>query len=164
MSQVFKSARVNLPKPATSYLKAPSKKIAVGCFHWAENGGTGRWTPYVRCTGVGHVSFLEFACQFLTTTCNTPDALQVHTGRVRSGLMRREFVKLATSPDAGHRTVRCSPDSCAERVAKTPVTPDANHWTLLGCVRCSTLAGSSTPDSEASVRCLRTQRPVSVSH
>ena len=28
-------------------------------------------------------------------TCGTPDALQVHTGR-----MRREFVKLTTSPDA----------------------------------------------------------------
>ena len=89
-----------------------------------------------------------------------------------------------------HRTVRCSPDSCAERVSNSrphrtlgtgrsgahrtcaqrglqkPLTPDANHRTLPEYVRCSTLTElsfDSTPDSEASVRCLCTQRPVSVS-
>ena len=45
-----------------------------------------------------------------------PDAQLVHTGRwapdgpVLTRLVSREFVKLATSPDARHRTVRCSPD------------------------------------------------------
>ena len=80
-----------------------------------------------------------------------------HRTVVLTGLVRREGVKLATSPDAGHRTR-------AQRGLQKHLTPDANHRTLSECVRCSTLAGSSTPDSEASVRCLRTQRPVSVSH
>ena len=100
---------------------------------------TGRSTPCVRCTGVGHVSNLNLARQFLTATCNTPDALQVHTGW-----------------SGAHRTR-------AQRGLQKPLTPDANHRTLSECVRCSTLAGSSTPDAEASVRCLHTQRPVSVS-
>ena len=60
----------------------PLKELAVGHFHWAEIGdteryqvSTGRSTPNVRCTGVSHVSFLNLACQILTATCNTPDAL-----------------------------------------------------------------------------------------
>jgi len=39
------------------------------------------------------------------------------TRPVHTGLMRREGRKTQ-----GHRTVRCSPDSCAERVAKHPLT------------------------------------------
>ena len=146
MPQVIKCARVSLPKAGHPQFISPSKKLAIGRFHWTENGGTGRYqvstgrsTPCVRCTGVGHVSFLDFACQFLTATCNTPDALQVHTGR-----------------SGAHRTR-------AQRGLQKPPTPDAYHRTLSKCVRCLTLAGSSTPDAEASVRCLRTQRPVSVS-
>ena len=58
---------------------------------------------------------------------------------MHTGLMRREFRK-----PAGHRTlstgsVRCSPDPCAERVAKRADTglraPDSP-----ACVRCLTLA------------------------
>jgi len=30
------------PKLATNYLKAPSKKLAIGCFQWAAVGHTGR--------------------------------------------------------------------------------------------------------------------------
>ena len=125
---------------------------------------TGRSTPYVRCTGVGHVSSLNLACQILTATCNTPDALQVHTGRVRctpdscaeSLSNSRPHRTLGTGRSGAHRTR-------TQRGLQKPLTPDANHRTLSECVRCSTLAGSSTPNSEASVRCLRTQRPVSVS-
>ena len=100
------------PKAGHQLFISPLKELAVGHFQWAENGGTGRYqvstgrsTPCVRCTGVGHMSLLKFACQFLTVTCGSPDALQVHTG-----LMRRELRK-----PQGHRTLstgiaRCSPD------------------------------------------------------
>jgi len=82
----------NLPPKASHLLFiSPLKELVVGHFHWAENGGTGRYqvitgrsTPSVRCSGVGHVSFLDLACQSLTATCEPPDALQVHTGRDRS--------------------------------------------------------------------------------
>ena len=124
----------------------------------------GRSTPCVRCTGVSHVSSLKPACQILTVTCTPPDALQVHTGRVRctpdscaeSLSNSRPHRTLGTGRSGAHRTR-------AQRGLQKPLTPDANHRTLPECVRCSTLAGSSTPDSEASVRCLHTQRPVSVS-
>ena len=143
---------------------------------------TGRSTPCVWCTGVGHVSSLKLACQILTATCNTPDTLQVHTGR--SGAHRTRAQRGCQTRDL---TGRWAPDSCAERVSNSrphrtlgtgqsgahrtraqrglqkPLTPDAYHRTLSEFVRCLTLAGSSTPDAEASVRCLRTQRPVSVS-
>jgi len=108
---------------------------------------------------------------------------------VLTGLVRREFVKLTTSPDSEHRTVRCSPDLCAERVAKRPhtgrtptdaprasgalkqipsasVRPHRTHEQRTPCVRCSTLAGSSTdstPDARDSVQCLCALCPVSVS-
>jgi len=152
------------PKAGHQLFISHPQKLAVGCFHWAENGGTGRSTPSVRCTGVSHVSFLNLACQILTATCNTPDALQVHTGRVRctpdscaeSLSNSRPHRTLGTGRSGAHRTR-------AQRGLQKLLTPDANHRTLSECVRCSTLAGSSTPDAEASVRCLRTQRPVSVS-
>jgi len=85
---------------------SPLKELAVGHFHWAENGGTGRYqvstgrsTPCVRCTRVGHVSALNLACQILTVTCGSLDALQIHTGRVW-----------------------CTPDSCVESFANLRVT------------------------------------------
>ena len=94
------------------------------------------------------MSVLNLVCQILTVTYNTPDALQVHTGHVRctpdscseslsnsrphrtlgtgrSGAHRTRAQRGLQKPltlDAGHRTVRCSPDLCAERVAKTPHT------------------------------------------
>jgi len=86
-NQMCKSS---LPKAGHPQFISPSKKLAVGYFHWAEIEGTrryqvitGRLTPSIRCSGVGHVSFLNLACQFLTATYKAPDALQVHTGRVR---------------------------------------------------------------------------------
>ena len=74
------------PKAGHLLFIRPLKELAIGHFHWVENGGTGRYqvitgrsTPSVRCSGVGHVSFLNLACQSLTATCKAPDALQVHT-------------------------------------------------------------------------------------
>jgi len=155
------------PQAGHQLFISPLKELAVGYLHWAENGGSGRYqvitgrsTPSVRCLGVGHVSFLNLACQFLTATCGTPDALQVYTG-----LMRREFRKPAgcrvtgrSAPVASgaHRTK-------AQKGLQNLLTPDAHHRTHSESARCSTLAGSSTPNSEASVRCLCTQHPVSVS-
>jgi len=73
--------KIEPPKDGHQLFISPSKKLAVGHFHWAENGGTGcyqvstgRSTPCVRCTGVGHVSVLNLACQILTVTCGSPDA------------------------------------------------------------------------------------------
>jgi len=89
------------PKAGHLQFISPLKELAVGHFHWAEIGGTGRYqvitgrsTPSVWCSGVGHVSFLKLAYQSLTATCKAPDALQVHTGRVR-----------------------CTPNSCVESSA-----------------------------------------------
>jgi len=78
------------------------------------------------------------------------------TRPVHTGLMRREFHKPAGSPDVSHRTLPERPVLTAlkhREGCKMPL-----HRTLSECVRCSTLVGSSAPDSEASVRCLRTQR------
>ena len=68
------------PKAGHQLFISPSKKLAVGHFHWAENGGTGRYqvstersTPCVRCTEVSHVS-LKSARQTPTVTCGPPDA------------------------------------------------------------------------------------------
>ena len=110
------------------------------------------------------MSILNLARQFLMATCNTSDALQVHNRRVlctpdscaESLSNSRPHRTLGTEQSGAHRTR-------AQRGLQKPLTPDANHRTLSECVRCSTLAGSSAPDAEASVRCLRTQRPVSVS-
>ena len=62
-NQICKS----LPPKAGHLLFISSlKELAVGHFHWAEIGGTGRYqvitgrsTPSVRCSGVGHVSSFE---------------------------------------------------------------------------------------------------------
>jgi hypothetical protein len=93
----------------------------------------------VRCTGVSHVSFSNLACQSLTATCKTQDALQIHTG-----LKLREVCKYSGSPDAEHRTVRCSLDSYPERFAKprghlSQNTARSNLRPVPG-VQCSTLA------------------------
>ena len=91
------------PKAGHQLFISSLKELAVGHFHWAINEGTGRYqvrtgrsTPYVRCSGVSHVSYLNLACQSLMATCETPDALQVHTGRVR-----------------------CPPDPCVESFANS---------------------------------------------
>ena len=119
------------PKAGHLLFKSPSKKLAVGYFHWAKIGGTGRYevitgrsTPSVRCSGKGHVFSLKPASQILTVTCGSPDASAGphRTRPVHTGLMRREFRK-----PQGHRTlstgsVRCSPDPCVERVTKRPHT------------------------------------------
>ena len=91
------------PKAGHLLFISPLKELAIGHFHWAEIGGTGcyqvstrRSTPCVRCTGVGHVSFLNLARQSLTATYTTPDALQVHT-----------------------RHIWCTLDPCAESLANS---------------------------------------------
>jgi len=86
---------------------------------------------------------------------------------MHTGLMRREFHK-----PAGHRalstgSVRCSPDPCAERVAKRPHT-GRTGLRPVPVVRCLTLAGPGTVCTgrsdaasgapEASVRCVFSQR------
>jgi len=126
------------PKAGHLLFISPSKKLAVGHFHCAEIGGTGRYqvitgrsTPSVRCSGVGHVSF--FGSHVLVSN----DYLQ-HTGRsasphrtrpVHTGLMRREFRKPQGYRTLSTGSVRCSPDPCIERVTKRPHTertpPDA---------------------------------------
>ena len=70
-------------------------------------GGTGRYqviigrsTPSVRCLGISHVSFLKFRVS------------------VSTRLKLREVCKYSGSPDAEHRTVRCSSDLYPERFAK----------------------------------------------
>ena len=122
------------PKAGHLLFISALKELAVGHFHWAENGGTGRYqvitgrsTPNVQCLGVGHVFFLNLACQILTATCNTPDALLVHTGRVQC---TPDSCAESSANLQGHRmwvtgrtlSVRCSPDLNTERVAKRPHT------------------------------------------
>ena len=82
---------------------------------------------------------------------------------VLNGLKLREVCKLSGSPDAEHRTVRCSPDSNPERFAKCPV-----HQTLstgLTPVRLVHTASSGQVHRtlKTSVWCLRAVHPVSVS-
>ena len=113
------------------------KELAVGHFHSAENGGTGRYqvstgrsTPCVRCSGVGHMSFFESHASVSNGYLRTTRHGQVSTGRVRySPDPSQRVLQTVTSPDLEHRTVRCSPDLSAERVAKPPHTgrtpPDA---------------------------------------
>ena len=93
------------PKAVHQLFISSLKEIAVGHFHWAEIGGTGRSTPCVWCIGVSHVSFLDFACQILTVTCGSPDASGAHWTHAQR-----------VSQTCG------SPDPCAERVAKRPHT------------------------------------------
>ena len=88
------------PKAGHQLFISALKELAVGHFHWAEIGGTGRYqvitersTPSVRCLGVGHVSFLNLACQSLTATCEAPDASGAHR------------TKTSGSPDAEHRNL-----------------------------------------------------------
>ena len=117
------------PKASHLLFISSLKELAIAHFRWAENGCTGRYqvitgrsTPSVRCSGVGHMSSLNLACQFLMATCNTPDALQVHTRRVRctpdvSGAHRTHAQRVPQTcrvtgrepPDAP-LSVRCSPD------------------------------------------------------
>ena len=56
------------PKAGHLLFISPLKELAVGHFQWAEIGGTGRYqvitgrsTPSIRCSGVGHVSFWNLA-------------------------------------------------------------------------------------------------------
>ena len=133
--------------------------------HWAKHvgtgrsqGATGRSTPSVRCSGVGHVSLARLkttvaANGYLALAPDTapPDAQLVHTGRVRC---TPDSCAESSANSHGHRTqatgctlsVRCSPDSCAERVAKPPAHPTLS--TGLTPVRpVHTCATVTTPDA-----------------
>jgi len=66
MPQVIKMCKSEPPKAGHLLFISPLSKRAVGHFHWAEIGGTGRSagytgrsTPCVRCSRVGHVSSFE---------------------------------------------------------------------------------------------------------
>ena len=86
------------------------KELAVGHFHWAKIGGTGRYqvitgrsTPSVRCLGVGHVSFLNLATVSNGYLRNTGRSAGPHWMRpVLNGLKLRELCKLVGSPDVSH--------------------------------------------------------------
>ena len=123
-ASIIQICKRELPKAGHLLFISPLKELAVGHFHWAEIGGTGRYqvitgrsTPSVRCSGVGHTSDSNGHLRTTGRSAGPHRTRQAHTG-----LMRREFRK-----PAGHRTlstgsVRCSPDPCAERVAKRPHT------------------------------------------
>ena len=129
---------------------------------------TGRSTTSVRCLGVGHVYFLNPACQFLTATCSTPDALQVHTGRVRcTPDSSAESSKLAGSPDASHRTYPQRP------VHTGPMRREGRRTPAHRTLKPASSAYRPVPypnwarhclhrTLRRSVRCSRSQRPVSV--
>ena len=119
------------PKAGHLLFISPLKELAVGHFHWAENGGTGRYqvstgrsTPYVQCTGVGHMSSFETRASNSNGHLRTTGRDQVGTGRVWCTTV------LNTEKSAnlqGHQTwstgrVRCLPDLSVERVAKPPHT------------------------------------------
>jgi len=90
MSQVIKMCKRAPPKVGHLLFISPLSKRAVGHFHWAEIGGTGRYqvttgrtTPCVRCSGVGHVSFFESRASNSNGQLRTTGHDQVSTGRVR---------------------------------------------------------------------------------
>jgi len=90
-----------------------------------------------------------------------------------TGLKLREVYKLAGSPDAEHRTVRCSPVSYPESIAKaqntglkTPDAPTGFNLRLVPSVWCLTLAEPDTaytPDAQTHCSVPLGQCPVSVS-
>ena len=100
------------PKAGHLLFKSPSKKLAIGHFHWAEIGGTGRYkvitgrsTPSIRCSGKGHVSSLKPASQILTVTFGSPDAStgSHRTRPVHTWTHAQRVPQTAGSPDAKHR-------------------------------------------------------------
>ena len=96
------------PKAGHPLFISPLKELAVGHFHWAEIGGTGRYqvitgrsTPSVRCSGVGHVSSLNLVSVSNGYLQNTGRFAGPHrTCPVHTGLKLREVCKYSGSPDA----------------------------------------------------------------
>ena len=137
MPQVFKCARVKPPKAGHLLSISSLKELAIGHFHWAEIGAPDatKWAQDARppasgALGLATCSSLNLERQTLTVTYGPPDATKWPpdtSGTHRSRAQR--VCQTMTSPDWEHQTVRCSPDLCAERVAKPPHTgqtpPDA---------------------------------------
>ena len=78
------------PKAGHLLFISPLKELVVGHFHWAEIGGTGRSagytgrsTPCVRCSGVGHVFSFESRASISNGHLWITGHDQVSTGRVR---------------------------------------------------------------------------------
>jgi len=137
MPQVIKCARVSLPKPATFYLEAPSTKEPLATFIGMKIGGTeryqgttGRSTPYVRCSEVGHMSSFESRASNSNGHLRTTVRDQVSTGRVRystvpcteSSANKRCHRTRSTGRSGAHRTR-------AQRGLQNTLTPDAHHRT-----------------------------------
>ena len=119
------------PKAGHLLFISSLKELAVGHFYWAENGGTGRYqvitgrlTPCVRCSGVGHVSYFESHALVSNGYLRTTGRYQVGTGLKHRGVCKPQPHRTQST-----RRVRCSPDLSAESVAKCPHTgrtpPDA---------------------------------------
>jgi len=90
---------------------------------------------------------------------NTGRSVGPHRMRpVHTRPVRREFCKLTGSPDVSHRTVRCSPYPCAERVTKTPA-----HRTLSTGLTLVCPVHSAKPDSTTDAKGQRLVPPRSAS-
>ena len=141
------------PKAGHLLFISPLEELAVGHFHWAENGGTGRYqvitgcsTPSVRCRGWPRVLLESRESVSHGYLRNTGRSVGPHrTCPILNGLKLREVSKFLVSADAEHRTVRCSLDlNPAERFVKphghqTQNIGRSNLRPVPG-VRCLTLA------------------------
>jgi len=115
------------PKAGHLLFISPLKELAVGHFHWAENRGfgryqviTGRSTPSVRCRGWPRVLLESCVSVSNGYLRNTGRPAGPHRTRpILNGLKLREVSKFSGSPDAEHRTVRCSPDLYPEMFVKS---------------------------------------------
>ena len=119
------------PKAGHLLFISPLNKRVVDHFHWAEIGGTGRSagysgrsTPCVRCSRVGHVSSFESCVSISNGHLRTTERDQVSTGRVwySPDACVERITKMLDHRTRSTERVRCSPDSCAEMVAKRPHT------------------------------------------
>ena len=125
------------PKAGHLLFISPLKELAIGHFHWAEIGGTGRYqvitgrsTPCVWCFGVGHVSSFESRASNSNVHLRTTGRHQVSTRCVRYSLDSCAERSASTRPHRTRSTGRSGAHRTrAQRGLQNPLKLNAHHQT-----------------------------------